>query len=127
MPMNALVGRRIVWVSLALAVLPAWAKEPDVIYYSCRIKPSGEYMIRVDKIAEVMWVNGNRLPLAESDKEFRATEYSGELKEFKAEYRINRGSGALRRVSYNLNGAPVGAQEGLCKASDKPLPSTLLY
>ena len=44
--MNALVGRSIAGVAFALAALPAWAKGPDVIYYSCRMKPSGEYMIR---------------------------------------------------------------------------------
>jgi hypothetical protein len=125
--MNPVVGRSIAWIGLVLAVLPASAKEPDVIYYSCKLKPSGEYLIRVDKIAEVMWVNGNRLKLAESDNEYVATEFSGELKELKAEYRINRASRVLRRVSYGLNKAPAGAQEGACKASDKPFHSSPAY
>jgi hypothetical protein len=123
--MNPLVGRSIAWIGLALAAVPVWPNETDVVYYTCKTRPSGEYMIRVDKIAEVMWVNGTRLKLENSDKEYKATEYSGELQELKAEYRLNRTSGVLRRVSYGLNGTAVGAREGQCKASDKPLPATL--
>lgn len=125
--MKPLVGRNIIWAILPLSALPASAGEPDVIYYSCRMKSSSEYMIRVDKIAEVMWVNGNRLKLAETEKDFRSTEFSGEPNELKAEYRLNRASGVLRRVSYGLTGAAVGTQEGLCKGSDKPFPPTPVY
>ena len=124
MPMNALVGRRIAWAIIALGVLPVWAKEPDTIYYVCKVRTSGEYMIRVEKIAEVMWVNGTRLRLEESAKEYKATEYSGEPNELKAEYRINRTSLVLRRVSYGLNSAR-GMQEGVCKASDKPVAASV--
>jgi hypothetical protein len=121
MPMNAVVGRTILRLTLLLGLSPAWAREPDVIYYVCKMKPAGEYMIRVDKVADVMWVNGTRLKLVESEREFRATEFSGEPNELKAEYRLNRASGLLRRLSYNLNGTAVGAVEGVCKASDKPV------
>ena len=124
--MNALVRRRIVWVSLALGALPAWAADAQVVYYSCKVKPAGEYVIRVDRIAEVMWVNGTRLRLGQFEKEYRATEYSGEPNELKAEYRINRASGVMRRISYGLKGA-LGMQEGVCKPSDKPVPANLLY
>ncbi len=125
--MKPLVGRSIIWAVLVLSALPARAKEPDVIYYSCRMKSSGEYMIRVDKVAAVMWVNGTRLKLSETDKEFRATEFSGEPNELKADYRINRTSSVLRRVSYGLNGALIGALDGHCKPSDKPFPPTSAY
>ena len=83
-------------------------------------------MIRVEKIAEVMWVNGTRLRLEESAKEYRATEYSGEPNELKAEYRINRTSNVLRRISYGLN-STRGMQEGVCKASDKPVAASVPY
>lgn len=124
--MNALAGRSIAWVGFALAALPAWATGPDVRYYSCKVKPAGAYVIRIDTFADVMWVNGNRLKLDGTDKEYRATEFSGEPNELKAEYRINRTSGSLRRVSYGLKGA-LGTQEGVCKASDKPVDTSLLY
>ena len=126
MAMNALVGRSIAWLGLALAALPAWGTGPDVLYYSCKMKPSGAYMIRIDTVADVMWVNGNRLKLDGTDKEYRATEFSGEPNELKAEYRINRTSGSLRRVSYGLKGA-LGTQEGTCKASERPVDAGVLY
>jgi hypothetical protein len=124
--MNAPVRRAIVWVSLALGVLPAWAKDPHVVYYACKVKPAGEYLIRVDRIAEVMWVNGTRLKLDRVEQEYRATEYSGEPNELKAEYRINRASGVLRRISHGLKGA-LRVQEGVCKPSEKPAPTNPLY
>lgn len=89
-----------------------------MVYLSCRVKPSIEYTVRIDRPAEVMWIDGNRLKLSESDTEYRATEFSGEPTELKAEYRINRTSGVLRRVSYGLNGT-LGMREGVCKPADK--------
>ena len=95
------------------------AAEPDVIYLSCKVKPSIEYNVRIERLAEVMWVDGNRLKLNETETEFRAIEYSGEPTELKAEYRINRTSLALQRISYGLNGA-LGKREGVCKVAEKP-------
>ena len=109
-------------------VLPALAGDPEMIYLLCKVsKPlPTEYNVRIDRLAEVMWVDGNRLKLTEAEGEYRATEYSGEPTELKAEYRINRASGALQRISYGLNGT-LGKREGMCRPTDKPAPPKSAY
>jgi hypothetical protein len=123
--MRRLFPRLVLCLGASCCLQSAWAAEADAIYLSCRVKPSTEYVVRIDRLAEVMWVDGNRLKLSESSTEYVATEYSGEFPELRAEYRINRASGVLKRVSYGLNGT-LGTREGVCKPAAKPaLPKSL--
>lgn len=107
-------------VGLLLVFSPLAAKQQaEVIHLTCKVAPSGQYTIRIDQVAEVMWVHGTRLKLQPSETEYVATEFPGEPNELKAEYRINRQSKVLRRTSYGLNGE-TGTREGKCKKSAPP-------
>jgi hypothetical protein len=124
--MRLLFPHLVLFLGASCCLQSSAAAESDVIYLSCKVKPSTEYMVRIDRPAEVMWVDGNRLKLSESDTEYVATEYTGESTELRAEYRINRASGVLKRVSYGLNGT-LGTREGICKAAAKPALPKFVY
>jgi hypothetical protein len=118
--MNAPFPHLLSLVGLLLVFSPLAAKpQAGVIHLMCKVAPSGQYTIRIDEVAEVMWVHGTRLKLQPSETEYVATEFPGEPKELKAEYRINRQSKVLRRTSYGLNGE-MGTSEGKCTKSAPP-------